>query len=150
MKTNLSKGFTIIELLVVVAIIAVLAAIVLVNVTGYINQSKNAAIKGNMATIATNAAVFYDTSANGYSGFSATEQYTAPAGAAATANGGTALTFGLNTTGNVSYCACSVLRTTNTESGTYCIDSSGYKGVSATACATRCTNGAGGTNGDCQ
>ena len=58
-KMNKSKGFTIIELLVVVAIIAVLAAIVLVNVTGYINQGKNAAIKGNLATVLTNAAVFY-------------------------------------------------------------------------------------------
>ena len=58
------KGFTIIELLVVVAIIAVLAAIVLVNVTAYINQGKNAAIKGNLATVLTNGAVFYDTNGN--------------------------------------------------------------------------------------
>jgi len=42
------EGFTIIELIVVIAIIAVLAAIVLVNVTQYINKSKDAAIKGEM------------------------------------------------------------------------------------------------------
>src|SRR3989338_2905994 len=64
MTIKKSKGFTIIELLVVVAIIAVLAAIVLVNVTAYINQGKNAAIKGNLATVLTNGAVYYDSSGN--------------------------------------------------------------------------------------
>lgn len=151
MIMNKSKGFTIIELLVVVAIIAVLAAIVLVNVTGYINQGKNAAIKGNMSTITTNGAVWYDGNSS-YAGFSADATYTNPAAAAAAANGGTALTFGLNTTGNVSYCACSVMKTTTAEpvGSTFCVDSTGYKLTTITACATRCTNGAGGTNGACQ
>jgi prepilin-type N-terminal cleavage/methylation domain-containing protein len=58
---NTKKGFTIIELIVVIAIIAVLAAIVLVNVTSYINKGKDAAAKGNLTTAITNAAVFYDT-----------------------------------------------------------------------------------------
>ena len=43
MITNKSKGFTIIELLVVVAIIAVLTGIVLVNVTSYITKGRDAA-----------------------------------------------------------------------------------------------------------
>ena len=47
---NKSKGFTIIELIVVIAIIAVLATIVLVNVTQYINRGKDAAIKGNLSS----------------------------------------------------------------------------------------------------
>jgi prepilin-type N-terminal cleavage/methylation domain-containing protein len=38
------KGFTIIELIVVIAIIAVLASIVLVNVTAYIQKSKETAV----------------------------------------------------------------------------------------------------------
>ena len=42
---NKSKGFTIIELIVVIAIIAILAAIVMDNVTQYINKSKDASIK---------------------------------------------------------------------------------------------------------
>ncbi len=62
MKT--SKGFTIIELIVVIAIIAVLAAIVLVNVTQYLNKGKDAAIKGNLSGIMTNAAVYFDTTGN--------------------------------------------------------------------------------------
>jgi type IV pilus assembly protein PilA len=60
MKFN-QKGFTIIELIVVVAIIAVLAAIVLVNVTSYINKGKDASIQGNLSSVITNAAVVADT-----------------------------------------------------------------------------------------
>ncbi len=57
---NKQKGFTIIELIVVIAIIAVLAAIVLVNVTKYINKGKDAAIQGNLASVMSNAAVAID------------------------------------------------------------------------------------------
>src|SRR3989344_7338737 len=60
-KKESGAGFTIIELLVVVAIIAVLTGIVLVNVTSYINKGKDAAVQGNLSTVLTNAAVFYDT-----------------------------------------------------------------------------------------
>lgn len=42
------KGFTIIELIVVIAIIAVLAGIILVSVTQYNVKAKNAAIKAQM------------------------------------------------------------------------------------------------------
>ena len=52
---NKLKGFTIIELIVVIAIIAILASIVLINVTGYLNKSKDSAMKENMHTLQTNA-----------------------------------------------------------------------------------------------
>ncbi len=148
---NKQKGFTIIELLVVVAIIAVLAAIVLVNVTGYINQGKSAAVKGNMSTMLTNGAVYYDAKGN-YTAFGASAGYTNPAAAAAVANGGTALTYGLNTTTNATWCSCSSMKVTTLEptGSTFCVDTSGAKSITLTACATRCTNGAGGTNGVCQ
>jgi type IV pilus assembly protein PilE len=64
MNKQTSKGFTIIELLVVVAIIAVLTAIVLVNVTQYIGRGRDAAAQGNLATMLTNGAVYYDTNSN--------------------------------------------------------------------------------------
>lgn len=135
---NKQKGFTIIELLVVVAIIAVLAAIVLVNVTGYINQGKNAAIKGNLATVLTNGAVFYDTNA-AYTGFCGNAYFTGPE-AAITAAGGTATcTVSADST---KWCACSTLKVTSSEAAgsTFCVDSTGYKKVTinAGACATRC------------
>lgn len=131
-------GFTIIELLVVIAIIAVLAAIVLVNVTGYINQGKNAAIKGNLATVMTNGAVFYDQNSN-YTGFCGGVNFTAPS-AAITAAGGTAV-CDVNAA-NTAWCACSTMKTTNGEpaGSTFCVDSTGYKKVTqnAGACAARC------------
>ena len=53
------KGFTIIELIVVIAIIAILAAIVMVNVTKYISQSKDAAIKADFDQLSVVAVNFY-------------------------------------------------------------------------------------------
>jgi len=84
-----SKGFTIIELLVVVSIIAVLAAIVLVNVTGYINRGKNASIKSNLATVATNGSIFFYNNST-YDAFCTNAYFTSPS-AAITAAGGTAI-----------------------------------------------------------
>jgi prepilin-type N-terminal cleavage/methylation domain-containing protein len=49
---NKSKGFTIIELIVVIAIIAILASIVLVNVTSYINKAKDSAVRSDIASVA--------------------------------------------------------------------------------------------------
>lgn len=137
-KSKFLTGFTIIELLVVVAIIAVLAAIVLVNVTGYINQGKNAAIKGNLATVLTNGAVFYDTNSD-YSGFCSNAYFTGPS-AAITAAGGTAIcTVNVAST---AWCGCSTMKVTSAEpaNSTFCVDSTGYKKVTQNAglCATRC------------
>lgn len=64
------KGFTIIELIVVIAIIAVLAGIVLVNVTKYIAKSRDAAIKEAMAQYAKYAAVYYEKNNGSFAGLS--------------------------------------------------------------------------------
>jgi len=132
MITNKSKGFTIIELLVVVAIIAVLAAIVLVNVTGYINQGKNAAIKGNLATVLTNGAVYYDAN-NDYDAFCASAGFTAPS-AAITGADGTAVC--VESTDDTAWCACSTMNVTGDEPAgtTFCVDSTGTKKATLTAC----------------
>lgn len=53
------KGFTIIELIVVVAIIAVLSAIVLVNVNGYIAKARNARRAADMDQIYKALLIFY-------------------------------------------------------------------------------------------
>ncbi len=135
---NTSKGFTIIELLVVVAIIAVLAAIVLVNVTQYINQGKNAAIKGNLASVLTNGAVFYDANAS-YSGFCSSAYVTNPEAAITAAGGSATCTAKAD---NTAWCACATLKVTTAEpaNSTFCVDSTGYKKVTQNAglCATRC------------
>ena len=156
MTINKSKGFTIIELLVVVAIIAVLAAIVLVNVTGYINQGKNAAIKGNMASMLTNGAVWYDgpgsgayaTGATAALSFLASNGFTAPSAAAVAALGSGSVTSAYDVatpavaTPASKWCACSGMKITANEptGSTFCVDSSGYKKVTQNVglCAARC------------
>ena len=75
MNIKKQKGFTIIELIVVIAIIAILASIVLVNVTQYINKAKDAAIKSDMSNIAVGMATC-GASANGsYTGCDSNTSY---------------------------------------------------------------------------
>ena len=123
---NKQKGFTIIELIVVIAIIAVLAAIVLVNVTQYIAKGKNSSIKGNMATILTNSAVWYDQNNSTFTGFTTSAGYTQPL-ASATGNGAT---FGTPVANATNFClTATALNVTNSEPSTtaYCVDSTGNK-----------------------
>ncbi len=123
---NTSKGFTIIELLVVVAIIAVLTGIVLVNVTSYINKGKDAAIQGNLSSLTTNAAAYFDTNGN-FTSFCGDITATAPLAAADKANDG-------NSTPNqvtdcdataTTWIACGQLKVTSADY--FCVDSSGTK-----------------------
>lgn len=139
-KMQKQKGFTIIELIVVVAIIAVLAGIVLVNVTTYINKGKNAAIKGNLSTIMTNAADYFYRNSS-YSSFCTDALMTAPLAAADSASGGTAV----KNCSSTAWCACSTMKVTSEEitGSTFCVDSTGYKKVTqnASGCSTRCPSG---------
>ena len=130
-KNRLLTGFTIIELIVVIAIIAVLAAIVLVNVTQYIAKGKDSSIKGNMSSMATIAAAYYDNNSSNFlaGGSTATTLNDAAwqAGVAAIndANGPSN-----SVTSNVissAWCVQSALNAT----GSWCVDSTGYKGNTA-------------------
>jgi len=139
---NKQKGFTIIELIVVVAIIAVLAAIVLVNVTSYINKGRDAAARGNLSSILTNSAVFYDTNST-YTNFTTSVTtpkavaadcagnagFQAPCLALATATPAYPITFtcagaACNAAGATGWCAMITLKSTT---NTYCVDSTGTK-----------------------
>ncbi len=136
------KGFTIIELIVVIAIIAVLASIVLVNVTSYINKGKDAAAEGNLAGMVTNYAIFTDgggtvgstyltqvgaTGGASYLNMLSTQSYTATTGKT-----------------GANWCACVQLKQYSTATY-YCVDSSGNKKQSTTACSTICTDANAGT-----
>ena len=132
---NKQKGFTIIELIVVIAIIAVLAGIVLVNVTSYINKSKDAAIKGNMAGMITNAAVYYDANPAGTgAGFLATAPALNAIAAINTAKGAAPT----STNSGTNWCISSV-EVANTAL-TYCVDNTGAKkeGASETCASGLC------------
>jgi len=60
MKKNLKKGFTLIELLVVIAIIGILSGIVIASLNTARNKGADAAIRGNLNGIRTQAELFYD------------------------------------------------------------------------------------------
>ncbi len=124
MKT--SKGFTIIELLVVVAIIAVLTGIVLVNVTSYINKGKDAAIQGNLSTVLTNAAVYYDNTGS-YTGLCADTSVATPLTAAESSFGAASVTD-CNVTATT-WAACGQLKVSDSY---FCVDSTGTKKTLAT------------------
>ena len=131
---NKQKGFTIIELIIVIAIIAVLAAIVLVNVTQYIQKGKDAAIKADMSTLQTNGAVYFDKqSPTTYAGFkSDATLYGNPETAAI--GQGAALT-------NESESASAYCITMKLNDTTYwCVDSTGYSGAPTAAATCADTN----------
>ena len=135
MKTQ--KGFTIIELIVVIAIIAVLAAIVLVNVTQYIAKSRNSAIKGNMASLMTNGAAYFDQNVTALGNAFEIDTVSGCAGPIANAiSDAGAVDFtceGSSTT--QAWCArVTTLAAGADAAGTWCVDSTGYKGETATNC----------------
>ena len=70
----MKKGFTIIELIVVIAIIAILAAIVMVNVTKYISNAKASAIKANLSTLPTSAVGYAQTNNGSYANFCSSDE----------------------------------------------------------------------------
>lgn len=123
---NKQKGFTIIELIVVIAIIAVLAAIVLVNVTQYISKGRDSAVTGNLAGILTNAAQYYDddaTNKGSYTGLCANPAVKAAkdaADAAVTRTSGKA--FCLSTA--TQFAACASL---SAAGDAFCVDQTGTK-----------------------
>ncbi len=59
MQKKFQKGFTLIEFIVVIAIIAILGAIVLVSVNSYIEKSKDSAVKANMNSLGTSTVKYY-------------------------------------------------------------------------------------------
>lgn len=65
-----SKGFTIIELIVVIAIIAILASVVMVSVTQYIDKSRKAAMFAELKQLHVLATQYLDET-GGYAGFHA-------------------------------------------------------------------------------
>lgn len=66
-----SKGFTLIELIVTIAIIAVLSGIVLFSISQYISRGKDSNISANLAILIPAGEVFYNGNGNSYNDGSA-------------------------------------------------------------------------------
>ena len=120
---KINFGFTIIELIVVIAIIAVLAAIVMSNVTQYQRKGKDAAIKEQVRQIITAGTDFYY--ANGtFAGMCASGTKCAQIRSNISNLGGTANSPNIKSDGTA-YCMDFIL---SDGASNWCVDSTGYSG----------------------
>ncbi len=143
------RGFTLIELLVVIAIIGILSAVVLASLNSARTKGVDAAVKSNIATIQTQAELYYDDNGNyagtahalGACNMSATGNMFANAtiksaitNTNSTLASTTAVRCYASTGANSAYMVYSSLK----QGGFYCIDSTGNATTTATVGATTC------------
>jgi prepilin-type N-terminal cleavage/methylation domain-containing protein len=131
---NKQKGFTIIELVVVIAIIAILASIVLVNVTTYINRAKDGAAVENMHALQTAAIAFAGSqSSPNYNGVKSDTEYSRVATAIGlnyTLTDTCTTEAACNTSTDLAWCASIV----KVGGAVYCVDST--RKVGSSTCAS--------------
>jgi len=129
MDNRKEKGFTIIELIVVISIIAVLSSIVLTNVISYIGKGDDAAIKQQVAQIRIAASNFFDVNGT-YTGMcgTGTECYTAKSNIENLKGS----LFSIKTLGNI-YCISFAL---SDGSSQWCVDNTGYVGSTSAVCSS--------------
>lgn len=128
------KGFTIIELIVVIAIIAVLASIVMLNVTQYINKGRDAATLGNLSSAISGGSVYFaDNTSNTGSQYVASPAFLALITAVTNSSKTYGGAYGSAVASDQHWC----IYTTTYNKGLQCADDTGYIGTPATnACSS--------------
>ena len=153
MKLKKNRGFTILELLVVMAIIGVLTAIVLLAINDARNKGSDGGVKSNLAGARAQAEVFYNSNTanpetylgvcnNGIVGGEATIGFMVDAAAEAVGLS----TYGINTTGSLATATCNTNATSWAaevplrSGGMWCVDSTGISinTVSSIGSGTSC------------
>ena len=167
MNNYINRGFTLIELIVVIAITAVLSAVILFSVTIYINKGRDANVYGNLSVLVTAGEAYYGGNSNSYAGFCDPTQASGSVlknvlSQMPTNINGPCYASTLTATTNPQGACCTVATGTNvglawvayakeftTPTSMYCVDSRGVKedipisgnpGCSCTGNATTCAN----------
>lgn len=154
MTSTTKRGFTLIELLVVIAIIGILSSVVLASLNTARSRGTDANIKANLATIAVQAELYYDSNSNQYAGSSVTA-----CNAASSIFADTTISQAItevqsrssdvDCTANTTVYAVSahLPGVSTTTDDNYCIDSTGFRGTIDTPLGTGTScSGANGTD----
>ncbi len=140
-----SKGFTLVELVVVIAIIGILSTLILFSVSMYLSRGKDSNIQGNLVILVPAGEAWYNgPGVNSYTGFcDISDSVIAHAISQMTPN------TNINCPGNVAGLCCNVSNDKNSwaacaqeftdKTKAYCVDS---RGVKEEMCRSSCISGA--------
>jgi prepilin-type N-terminal cleavage/methylation domain-containing protein len=146
-----NKGFTIVELAVVIGIIGILAAIIMFSISQYISKGKDSNVAGNLSVLVPAGENYYNVSNNSYANFCTSDVFKNAISQMAKQASGTCYNSNVNpsswtgssnpanvccnvSTLNNAWAACA--REFTNPSYAYCVDSRGVKQeITVSSCA---------------